>query len=31
LSPKVSAGAVPIKAKDALDSLVVGVGVGYRF
>ncbi len=27
----VSAGAVHIKAKDALDPLVVGAGIGYRF
>lgn len=27
----VSAGAVHIKAKDALDPLVIGLGIGYRF
>lgn len=27
----VSAGAVHIKAKDALDPLVIGAGIGYRF
>ena len=27
----VSAGAVKLKAKDALDPLVIGAGIGYRF
>ncbi len=30
-SARVSAGAVNIKAKDSLNPLVVGMGIGYRF
>jgi outer membrane protein len=30
-SARVSVGAIRIKAKDSLDPMVIGAGIGYRF